>query len=442
MSEGPAKPTNIRWAVFGLACGTSWLLYLHRYAFAIIKPELVEQWHLDKVQLGLLDSAFSLTSTLFQFPLGIASDVLGVRLMLTGLMLLWCVGLGMHAWAPSPKYLWYARATLGIGQSAVYANLSRMAQSWFPASIRTMLQGIAGITAGRLGGMCAYLLLGSLLLGHFHLDWRTAIYVLMAGGLVFATVFAAVFRNSPRSHPLVNAAEAAKLDPIGVARAITQPRISVGQLLRSVRPRALVNLVVLNIQTILSTLADNIYSNWIPLFLAEVHHLKFGEMGVYSSLPLLGGAIAGFAGGLLNDVCIARTGNRRWSRTGIAAVGKGLAAVLLLTALIWYENPYVFCGFLFAVKFFGDWSLATSWGVITDIGGRATASVFAFNNAVAGIGFIAAPVLFGYLAEHYGWTAVFITVAITYVLCALSWLAIDCTIPMVGDANANPHGIS
>jgi MFS family permease len=123
-------------------------------------------------------------------------------------------------------------------------------------------------------------------------------------------------------------------------------------------------------------------------------------------------------------------------------VGKGLAAVLLLTALIWYENPYVFCGFLFAVKFFGDWSLATSWGVITDIGGRATASVFAFNNAVAGIGFIAAPVLFGYLAQHYGWPAVFITVAITYVLCALSWLAIDCTIPMVGDANANPHGIS
>jgi MFS family permease len=119
-----------------------------------------------------------------------------------------------------------------------------------------------------------------------------------------------------------------------------------------------------------------------------------------------------------------------------------MAALLISVALLFYDNPQVFCGFLFFVKFFGDWSLATSWGVITDIGGRATASVFAFNNAVAGIGFIAAPVLFGYLAEHYGWTAVFITVAITYVLCALSWLAIDCTIPMVGDANANPHGIS
>ena len=90
------------------------------------------------------------------------------------------------------------------------------------------------------------------------------------------------------------------------------------------RPRAVLNLIVLNIQSILSTLADNIYSNWIPLFLAEVHLVSKQQMGLYSALPLLGGAIAGFVGGLLNDWLIAKTGNRRWSRSGIAFVGKGL----------------------------------------------------------------------------------------------------------------------
>ena len=105
-----------------------------------------------------------------------------MHLVLTGLIVLWCLGLAMHAWAPSPKYLWYARATLGIGQSAVYASLSRMAQSWFPPPIRTTLQGMAGITAGRLGGLCANVLFGSLLLGLLGLDWRTAIYVFAVGG--------------------------------------------------------------------------------------------------------------------------------------------------------------------------------------------------------------------------------------------------------------------
>ena len=89
----------------------------------------------------------------------------------------------------------------------------------------------------------------------------------------------------------------------------------------------------------------------------------------------------------------------------------GVAVKVNRFALVWYDNPYAFCSLLFVVKFFGDWSLATSWGVVTDIGGRATASVFAFNNAVAGIGFIAAPPIFGFVAQHYGWPAVFATVA-------------------------------
>ena len=437
MAKTTDKPTGVRWAVFGLACGTSWLLYLHRYTFALIKPELVREWELDKVQLGLLDSGFSVASTLFQFPLGVTADVLGVRLVLTSLILLWCLGLAMHAWAPSVKYLWYARAVLGLGQSAVYSTLSRTANSWFPARIRTTLQGIAGITSGRLGGMCAYLLFGTLLLGVLKLDWRTAVYVSAAAGVLFAILFAVVFRNSPREHPLVNDAEAALIDgPLaGVTSRAPENRVTLAALLNSIRPRALLNLIFLNIQTILSTLADNIYSNWIPLFLWEVHQLKFEAMGIYSSLPLLGGAIAGVLGGLLNDWCIARTGNRRWSRSGIAAAGKSLAAGFLLIALAWYDNPYAFCGLLFTVKFFGDWSLSTSWGVVTDIGGRATASVFAFNNAVAGIGLIAAPPLFGFVAQHYGWPAVFVTVAVTYVLCALSWLLIDCTIPVVAAAD-------
>jgi MFS family permease len=438
MANSAPKPTNIRWAVFGLACGASWLLYLHRYTFALIKPALVQEWSLDKTQLGWLDSAFSITSTLFQFPLGILADAAGVRLVLTALIVVWCLGLGMHAWAPSIKYLYLARALLGVGQSAVYANISRMAPSWFPPSIRTTLQGLAGITAGRLGGLCAYLIFGSLLLGRFELDWRTAIYLFVATGLAFAAIFAAVFRNSPRQHPLVNEAEA-ELVAGPATKTSDRPHLSLRSLLHAIRPRALLNLIALNIQTILSTFADNIYSNWIPLFLWEVHQLKYEAMGFYSSLPLLGGAIAGFAGGALNDLAIKRTGNRRWSRTGVAMLGKGLAAVILLAALAWYDNPYVFCALLFAVKFFGDWSLTATWGVVTDIGGPVTASVFSFNNAVAGLGLIAAPPIFGFVAQHYGWPTVFVLVAATYILCALSWLAIDSTIPILeGDAPAKP----
>ena len=32
------RPTRVRYMVFVLGFGTSWMLYLHRYSFALIKP--------------------------------------------------------------------------------------------------------------------------------------------------------------------------------------------------------------------------------------------------------------------------------------------------------------------------------------------------------------------------------------------------------------------
>lgn len=439
-AEKPSKnrPTRFRYTIFGLACGTSWLLYLHRYVFALIKPTLAEEWDLGKDDLGLLDSAFSLVYTGLQVPLAIAVDLLGVHILLTAMIVVWSVGLAMHAWAPSVKEMWLARVVLGCGQSAVFAALSRISRGWFPLGVRTTLQGWVGVFFGRFGGLSANLLVGTVLLGMLALPWRTAVWAISAAGLGYALLFATLFRNSPRYHPLVNAEEADLIEGIPSQQAASvrgdgTTKRSIAQMFRGMKPRAIANLLMLNAQTILSTLADNIYSAWIPLFLAEVHHLKFKEMGLYSALPLLGGAIGGATGGFLNDSMIRRIGNRRWARSGVGFAGKGLAGLCLLLALRHYNEPRTFCTWLFFVKFFSDWSLTTTWGTVTDIGGRATASVFAFNNAVAGLGAIFGPIIYGNIAEHQGWVPVFWTATAAYLLCALTWLAINCTQPLFPD---------
>ena len=448
---GATKPTEFRWVVFSMACGTSWLLYFHRYMFGLIKPELVREYGLDTGQLGLLDGAFSTFYTGLQFPIGLAADFLGVQIVLTALGLVGSLGLALHAWAPSADELWYARAILGAGQSAVFACVSRITRTWFPSSSRTTVQGWVGVFFGRFGGMSCNLIVGSFLLGYCELPWRIVVYAMAGLGIAQAVLFFGLFRNSPAQHKSVNAEEVALIegrdinnndggdasspDSVEEPEEPTAPRMTTREMLRQMSPRSLINLLLLNVQTILSTLADNIFSAWIPLFLAQVHGLKFQEMGFYSALPLLGGAIGGAIGGWLNDFMIRKTGSRRWSRSLIGLLGKGVAGVLIFVALMFYDDPQTFCVMLFFVKLFSDSSLTTTWGVVTDIGGNKSATVYAFNNSVAGIGSIVGPIIYGFIAKYHGWVPVFETACIAYLVCAGSWLLINCTIPIVKESS-------
>lgn len=428
------RPTNVRWAVFALACGTSWMLYLHRYTFALIKPLLVEEYGLGKDDLGLLDGGFGLCYVLFQIPFGIMADAFGVRLVLVLLILIWSVGLAMHAWAPTTTALWFSRATLGLGQSGTFASLIRLTKIWYPLTIRTTVQGWVGVFSGRMGGVCSNVIFATLLMGTLLFDWRTSIYLFAGLGIAHALVFMLVFRNTPRRHPWVNDAEVnliEQADPTAPTKP-APPKMTTREMFSKMTPRSITNLLCVNVQTIFSTIADNIYSAWIPLFLIEVHELEFKEMGLYSALPLLGGALGGLLGGYLNDYLLRTTGNLRWSRTAVGLAGKGSAAALLFIALFFfYDRPYLFCGMLFFIKFVGDTSLTTTWGAVSDIGGRASATVFAYNNGVASIFSLGAPVMYGFMAEYWGWKAVFITAGLSYVLCSLSWLVINCTIPVM-----------
>jgi sugar phosphate permease len=484
------RPTQFRKVVFVLACGTSWMLYLHRYVFGLIKPELVSEFGLGETELGLLDSGFSIFYAGAQVPMGLAIDAVGVRYMLTGAIVVWCIGLTLHALATGTWGLVGGRVVLGTGQAGVYPALSRVTRNWFPASGRTTVQGWVGVFFGRIGGVSASLLVATVMLGIYedNFTWRLAVYLLTMLGLLHALAFFLTYRNTPREHSLVNDAEASLIEerPEGEEEKPTV-RMKIRDMFSRMTKRSTVNLLWLNAQTILSTIADNIFSAWIPYFLAIIHGLNFKEMGIYSALPLLGGACGGAIGGWLNEYMIRRLGDRRKARQVVGLAGKGMAAILLLVAVIlhfgpepdstpkgdtaqvaeseqgveagqeikpeedasvestqdwrgdWNYNPYRFCILLFFVKFFSDWSLTTTWGVVTDIGGRSTATVFAWNNAIATSGAILAPIMYGAIAEHISWKMVFITGAAAYTLCALSWLKVNCLIPVIDETDNQPE---
>jgi sugar phosphate permease len=328
----------------------------------------------------------------------------------------------------------------GLAQAGGYPIISKMTRTWFPFSIRTSMQGIIA-AMGRIGGACSSFIIASLLLGMLGLSWQTALWLLAAPGVILAIAFWAVVRDSPRQHPWSNEAERALIEagasapaagaPAAGAPAAGQPAPGQPAALR-LDAGSTFSLGMLLLYAFASTFQDQLYVLWIPSFLVEARGMDAREMGLFTPLPLIGGAIGGILGGILNDTLIRAWGNRKWARRVVAFTGKLIAACLIVVSFQ-VEDGRLAMVVLLVARVFGDWSLPTQWGATTDMGGRAVATLFGLVNTVGALGGFAAGPILGYLKQHYGWEGLFHGVALMCLVAALTWLFIDCTRRLVDD---------
>jgi ACS family glucarate transporter-like MFS transporter len=426
------RPTNVRWLIFALACGTSWLLYLHRYTFNFIKPELAKEFGYSEAQLGGLFSLFYYTYGCVQLPAGMFCDVTGSRLFLGVSIALWSLALAATGASGDYRALAALRLLFGGAQAGAYPVLAKASRVWFPRHQRTTLQGLIATTCGRLGGALSPIVMATLLMGVCGLSWRMSLVVLMIGGLLFALVFIVLYRDNPSDDRRVNEAER-NLIAGDEELLVTAARIL--PLTTALKNRSL---IALSLQQALAAGADVIYVSLMGSFFLDNYHVKIGSAGLLASLPLIGGAIGGFAGGWLNDRMIRGLGPK-WGRISVGFCGPLIAATLMF-AVIGQKTALVAGLGLLLVKFFVDWNQPTVWGAAADLGGRYTATAFAIVNTAGTIGSVLCPPAFGLILDrntttqtiagdiikHIDYGPLFAAIAAIYLLSALSWLLVDC----------------
>ncbi len=427
------SPTNRRWLIFAFSCATSFLLYFHRYTWNLIRPELQEEYNFTNTQLELLGTAFYATYAIGQIPSGIISDLFGTHLFLVVIIAAWTVTLPLHGLSGQLGALTGVRLLFGVGQAGAYPALGQVTRTWFPPGARTQMQGWVASFFGRGGGAMSSIVMATFLMGWCGLAWRTALVWMSVPGLLMVVAMLIAFRSSPEEDPDANEAECELIR--GGQRTGDESRdiMPFGTALRNP------SIAILVAQQFLNAGADVVYTLTMGSFFLSLGAAK-SELGWMVSLPLIGGAVGGVAGGILNDWVIRRTGSRRWARSGIGFAGKFLAAVVLLGAVHLPTARWIACG-LFVVKFFTDWSQPTVWGTCTDIGGKYSATVFSINNTSGNVGALLTPLAVGPLLDYYtvettvdgelqsvtNFTPMFALVGGMYVGAAILWLFLDCT---------------
>ena len=96
------KPSRARYRVVLLALWLAVLAYVQRVAISGAAVPIMHDLHLSKQQMGLVFGAFGLAYALFEIPMGLRGDRLGVRRALAQIVLAWTAftALTGAAWNP------------------------------------------------------------------------------------------------------------------------------------------------------------------------------------------------------------------------------------------------------------------------------------------------------------------------------------------------------
>jgi sugar phosphate permease len=423
----PGRRSAVRLAVLGSACALAVVTYLHRVGFASASSELQASLRLNGRQTGALMAAFMVAYGLFEIPWGRLADRLGVRSVLTAVVLGGSAATALVALAgmlPLGASAIFAlvlalRFLFGALQAGTFPAVSRMMADWMPVAERGGAQGLIWMSS-RLGGALAPLLIGGLigLTG----GWTRALLVASGLGLLWCAAFRPWFRDRPEDMPRVNDAERAWILSGRAARPAGHGAVPWRAMLESRSAWALCLMYGC------LGYSGNFFLTLLPSYLRNQRGLDAQTERLLTTLPFVCGVGACLVGGVLSDAIIGRHG-RRWGRRLVGAAGLGLAGLAILATT--QVSDVAALGVLLCLTFIGnDLAMGPAWAAAADIGERHAGTLSGAMNMIASFTAAAMAMITGALFDAGRPVVPFVIFAIVYALGALCWLGVDVTRPL------------
>lgn len=423
LANSDTNASSIRWLLVFWLFVLSAVAFLDRVNISVAGTMISAEFHLTKVELGWVFSAFLLGYALFQTVGGRLADRFGSRRVLSGGVVWWGVFTAITAAVPSqlPNALLLfiaARFLLGAGEAVVYPASNQFVARWIPATERGIANGwiFAGVGAG--AGLTPPLI--TYIMHNY--GWRSSFWFCSIVGLLAGLVWYSLSRDTPDQHPGVSHAELQTIRA-GIRTESTPPNPRETGIVSWATVLTSKEVLAVTLSYFCYGYVAWIFFSWFYIYLAEVRGLNLKSSAWYSTLPFLAMAITCPLGGLLNDSLTARF-SARVGRCGVASAAMALTAVFLAAGSIVSSAriaSIVLAGGAGALYL----SQSSFWSVTADIAGPSSGSVSGFMNMGAQIGGAVTASLTPVIATSFGWTTSFWVASALSLLGAFSWLLVN-----------------
>lgn len=408
-----ARPTRARHVVLWLTVLAYLITYMDRVVIATAAPVIEKEYGFSPVTMGWIFASFSIAYALFQIPGGWLGDRFGPRRALTGVVLWWSTFTAATAMTWSAGSMMVCRFLFGMGEAGAFPIATRSLSRWMLPSERGWAQGVTHAGA-RLGGAVTPVFVALLIV---QFGWRMPFLAFAVLGVAWAALWFWYYRDTPREHASVNAAELEMIEgALGAGRA----RVSVPwrHLLANSQ------LWVLSAMYFCYAYCINIFLTWFPKYLHDARGFDIALMGLFASMPLMAGVVGDLLGGWVSDLLVKRGLGLKMARRSVAVVGFLTAAAMIPLAAA--ADGHVASILFFCIALFGlELTVGVSWAVTLDIGGEYAGSVSAVMNTLGNSGAAVAAAVTGYIVTMSGWFSAFAVLSALCLIAAALFLKID-----------------
>lgn len=397
------KIGRVRWSVLAMLFAVTVVNYADRATLSLAAPFLSGELGIDKLQLGIVFSAFGWAYVAAQIPGGWLLDRFGTPRVYLCAIILWSLftlAQGAVVWmsgAAAITALFAFRFLVGLAEAPSFPGNARLVATWFPSTERGTASAIFN-SAQYFATVLFAPIMGWIISGF---GWPWVFVFMGVTGLVAAAVWTRVVHD-PQSHPRLKQAEFDMIRAGGALAEGAAPTPSqTGDFQRKLR-------VLLTHRTLWGLYLGQFFINtltyffitWFPVYLIEERGLSVVSAGLFATVPAICGFLGGVLGGVLSDWLL----RRRFSLTAARKIPvvTGMLLALSILGCIYSETNATVLLFM-SLAFFGKGIGALGWAVVSDVAPRDSAGLSGgIFNMFGNLSSISTPILIGYILDRTG----------------------------------------
>lgn len=410
-----------RWRLFSVLFLLSFLSYLMRQNIHVAGEFMMPELGISELEMGWIYAAFIWGYALCQLPGGVLGKLLGPRVALTGVGLIWVLTTGLTGWLPGQVFssslgimssLIIVRFLVGVSHAPIYPIQAAVVERWFPVG-HWALPNAVGSTGLTLGAALAQPLVAIVMV---YWGWRASFYLFIPLGLALFWLWWWYATDDPATHPAMSQQELAEIT--AGREGLTHPAgfVAWRQLIRDR------NTLLLAAAYFAENCIFYLFFTWFFHYLVTELGFSILETGFLASLPWLCGAVMASVGGYTCDTLCAKLGPRLGCR--IPAITGLLSAGVFLYLGLYSNSPYVAVVLLSLCFASTQLTEGAYWSAQTYVAGPYTAPACGVMNTGGNLAGIVVAPLMPFLAQHVGWVAALSSGTIMAFVGATLWLFI------------------